>query len=148
MTDLHPYPKPTKREKKPRKLLRSRTHIKPRNAARAARMHERNYLARPAVEPFCLVDRLLVAYQARRGMKMQPRDWQPCATKIDAAHATRDRGMGGVNSSAADVVYLCRTHHDELGRMGRPAFEAKYGCDLAGEAARVAAGDVEPLPPE
>ena len=36
----------------------------------------------------------------------------------------------------------------ELGRIGRPAFEAKYGCDLAEEAARFAAGDVEPLPPE
>jgi hypothetical protein len=56
--------------------------------------------------------------------------------------------MGGVNSGSGDVVYLCRAHHDELGRIGRPAFETRYGVDLAHEAARVAAGETDPLPPE
>ncbi len=148
MTELRPCPKPEKRTKKPRKPLRTRTHIKPRNDARAAKMHARNYPDRPAVEPFCFVARQLAAYRLERGSKMTPRGWLPCCAKIDAVHATRDRGMGGVNSGAEDVVYGCRTHHDELGRIGRPAFEAKYGVDLAHEAARVAAGENDPLPPE
>lgn len=147
MTEIHPCPKPPKREK-PRKPLRSRTRIKPRNAARAAKMHARNFPTRPLVEPRCFIARRLAAYRAAHGQKMTPRGWLPCCAKIDAVHATQDRGMGGVNSSEADVVYGCRTHHDELGRIGRPAFEAKYGVDLAHEAARVAAGETDPLPPE
>lgn len=141
MTDLRPCPKPVRVERK-RKGLRAR------NEARAAKMHARNFPARPLVEPRCFIARHLAAYRLKHGSKMTPRGWLPCCAKIDAVHATHDRGMGGVNSSAADVVYGCRTHHDELGRIGRPAFEAKYGVDLAHEAARVAAGETDPLPPE
>lgn len=148
MTELRACPKPEKAPKKPRKPLRTRTRIKPQNESRAAKMYARNYPERPAVEPFCLVARELAAYQARHGLKMRPSSWLVCLDKIDAAHATRDRGMGGVNSSASDVVYLCRAHHDELAHVGRAAFETRYGVDLAHEAARVAAGDTDQLPPE
>lgn len=141
-------PKPEPRPQKQRKPLRSRTRIKPRNEKRAAKMHARNFPTRPTVEPFCIIARRLAAYQAAHGAKMQPSGWLTCIAKIDAAHATHNRGMGGVNSGASDVVYLCRAHHDELGHIGRAAFETRYGVDLAHEAARVAAGENDPLPPE
>lgn len=61
-----------------------------------------------------------------------------CARKIDAAHVTA-RGMGGCNSSARELVPLCRVHHDEQGRRGLADFEAMYGLELAAAAARIAA---------
>ena len=140
MTEIHPHPKPVKVEKK-RKGLRRR------NDQRLAELRAAQYPARPVVEPWCLVSRLLAAYQREHGSKMTPCGWRPCGRKIDAAHLTRDRGMGGRNSGADDVGYLCRCHHDELAAIGRPDFEHKYGCDLTREAARVAAGKTDPLPP-
>lgn len=129
---IYPHPKPTPAPARPPKRINLR------NEERRAAQHARNYPERPEVEPWCFVLRLLDEYRRRHGAKMVPAGWSPCSEKIDAAHATRDRGMGGVNSSASDVVYACRTHHDELGRIGRPAFEALYRCDLAAEAAREA----------
>lgn len=148
MTELRPHPKPERRAKKERKPLRAKTPMKQRNPERLAKLREQQYPDRPLVEPWCFVARLLGAYQREHGSKMTPRDWRACGRKIDAAHLTRDRGMGGVNSSASDVGYLCRCHHDHLAELGRERFEALYGCNLAEEAARVAAGVTDPLPPE
>jgi hypothetical protein len=90
VTDVRPCPKPEPRPKKPRKPLRARTRMKPRNDARAAKMHARNYPDRPIVEPWCLVARQLAAYRLRHGAKMSPRGWCECAKKIDAAHGRRE----------------------------------------------------------
>ena len=71
-----------------------------------------------------------------------PEGWAACAGKVEAAHIT-PRGMGGCNSSAEEVVYLCRSHHRE--QEGRTvAFETKYAVDLraAGAEQRKGLGDL------
>lgn len=126
---------------KPATLRRSKP-IRQVNPERRAQLHARNYPARPVVEPWCLVTRLRLAYEARHGMSP---DWTPCCAKIDAAHV-RARGMGGCKGGKDDVVYLCRTHHREQERS-RADFETRYGCDLTAEAARVARGELNDLGP-
>ena len=113
-----------------------------RNVKRAAEMHARNFGERPNVEPWCVVATEAARYQAVHGRKAWPDGWVRCAGKVEAAHLT-PRGMGGCNSSAEEVVYLCTTHHRE--QEGRtPAFEAKYGVDLraAGAEQRKGLGDL------
>lgn len=127
---------------KKRKPMTRKKRLRPANQERRAKLHARNYPDRPAVEPHCLVTRLRLAYEARHGMSP---DWPPCCAKIDQAHV-RARGMGGCKGDKHDVVYLCRTHHIEQ-EHSRGAFEARYGCDLAAEAARVAAGELDDLGP-
>jgi hypothetical protein len=124
-----------------------RTRLKSENPERRAEMRARNFPDRPAVAPWCLVALALQRYQARHGAKMIPQGWTPCwAGGPDIAHVVRARGMGGCNSSKEEVAHLCRGHHGE--QEGRSeAFEAKYGVDLAAAAARLAAGERDPLPP-
>ena len=121
-----------------------RSRIKPRNDARAARMRERNFPTPPAVAPFCAIARKLQEYQRRHGAKMIPAGWSRCRGVIDPAHVVCARGMGGVNSSAAEVAYLCRGHHDE--QEGRSEeFERRYNVNLKQLAAeREAAADEGP----
>jgi hypothetical protein len=124
-----------------------RTRLKSENPERRAEMRARNFPDRPMVTPWCLVALALERYQARHGAKMFPAGWTPCwAGEPDPAHVIRARGMGGVNSSKDEVAYLCRGHHGE--QEGRTeAFEARYGIDLAAAAARLVAGERDPLPP-
>lgn len=118
-----------------------RTRLKSQNPERRAELRARNFPDRPMVAPWCLVALALERYQARHGSKMIPAGWTPCwPGEPDAAHVVRARGMGGVNSDKTQVAYLCRGHHTE--QEGRSAaFEAKYGIDLAAEAAKLAAGE-------
>lgn len=134
--------KPIDAPGKPRKAIARKKKLRAVNPERRAKLHARNYPDRPVVEPHCLVTRLRLAYEARHGMRP---DWPPCCAKIDQAHV-RARGMGGCKGDKNDVVYLCRTHHIEQERS-RSAFEARYGCDLTAEAARVAAGELDDLGP-
>lgn len=116
--------------------------INRRNEERRAKLHERNYPDRPLVEPWCLITRVRLKYEAQHGMSPS---WTACCQKIDAAHI-RARGMGGVKGDKNDVVYLCRTHHMEQER-NPAAFEARYGVDLRAEADRIAAGGEDDLGP-
>lgn len=124
-----------------------RTHIKPRNDARAAAMRERNYPDPPPVPQWCAVARALQRYRAVHGEKARPEGWTDCwQGPADPAHVVHARGMGGVNSDKTEVAYLCRGHHGE--QEGRTAaFEARYKIDLKAEAARVAAGETDPGAP-
>lgn len=119
-----------------------RTPMRRRNAKRAAKMHARNFGERPPVEPWCVIAEALQCYQAEHGAKARPDGWVACAGKVEAAHVT-PRGMGGCNSDAEDVAYLCRAHHSE--QEGRTAaFEAKYDVNLraAGAEQRKGLGDL------
>ena len=51
-----------------------------------------------------------------------------CGRKAQAAH----QGPHGIGQKASDYtcVPLCYEHHSEQGRIGRKAFDAKYGIDL------------------
>jgi hypothetical protein len=49
----------------------------------------------------------------------------------DAAHV-RSRGAGG--NDEANLVPLCRDHHQEQHRIGIRSFETRYGLDLKAEA--------------
>lgn len=122
--------------------LRRRKALPRRNVRRAAEMHMRNFGERPAVEPWCVIATETERYRAKHGRKAWPAGWVRCAGKVEAAHVT-PRGMGGCNSSAEEVVYLCATHHRE--QEGQTAaFEAKYGVDLraAGAEQRKGLGDL------
>lgn len=84
--------------------------------------------------------------------------------RVRRQRSERDGGAAhDQNSAREDALQHRRTRRDDprlllhqlTPRGGRRSFEsltpaltAPYGCDLAEEAARVAAGDVEPLPPE
>lgn len=124
-----------------------RTRLKSANLERMAEMRARNFPDRPLVTPWCLIARKLTEHQARHGEKMRPVGWTPCwSGPPDAAHVVHNRGMGGCNSSKNEVAYLCRGHHGE--QEGRTAaFEARYGVDLAAEAARLAAHPETEGPP-
>lgn len=122
--------------------LRRRTAMKRKNIERAAKMHARNFGERPSVEPWCVIATAAARYQAKHGRKAWPSGWVRCAGKVEAAHYT-PRGMGGCNSSAEEVVYLCKAHHGE--QEGRSEeFETKYGVDLlaAGAEQRKGLGDL------
>ena len=118
-----------------------RTRLKSENPERRAEMRARNFPDRPTITPWCLVAIALERYQARHGAKMIPRGWAPCwAGEPASAHVIHARDMGGRNSSKDETAYLCRGHHGE--QEGKSAaFEAKYGIDLAAEAAKLAAGE-------
>lgn len=131
-------PKPVRVEKTPKRL-------RPVNPERRAEMRARNFPTADLVPQFCLVAHLLAEHQRRHGEKSTPAGWSRCWGPVDLAHV-RARGMGGCNSFADQVVRLCRGHHQE--QEGRTAvFEARYGVDLTGEAAKYAAGERDPLPP-
>ncbi len=122
-----------------------RTRLKPRNEVRAAKMRALNFPEPPVVPPWCLIAHELQRYQASHGEKSVPAGWSACWGPVDPAHVT-PRGMGGVNSSKDDVVWLCRGHHGEQEGKTR-AFEARYNVNLKAEAARIAAGGTEPGAP-
>lgn len=131
-------PKPVRVEKKPKRL-------RPANLVRRAEMRARNFPTADIVPQFCLIAQKLAEHQRRHGEKSHPAGWSRCWGPIDPAHVTA-RGMGGCNSSADQVVRLCRGHHQE--QEGRTAaFDARYGVDLEAEAAKYAAGERDPLPP-
>ena len=51
-----------------------------------------------------------------------------CRSRNVDPHHVRSRGAGG--GDRENIVPLCRLHHDEVGRLGRPSFEAKYRVEL------------------
>lgn len=57
-----------------------------------------------------------------------------CGSRPCDVHHEPTRARGGIDK---DTVPLCREHHDERHRIGRPAFEKKYGLDLRAEAERM-----------
>lgn len=131
---LQAVPKPVS-ETKPRKRLQARKPlrakapmkrggpVKPVNSKRAKEKRERNFPPRTGNE------RCAIAVKAGTMLGPIPASWSGCRGAIDPAHVVHTRGMGGCGSSAAEVVYLCRGHHNE--QEGRStAFEARYGVDL------------------
>ncbi|MCF4166371.1 hypothetical protein L2U69_12010 [Zavarzinia compransoris] len=57
-----------------------------------------------------------------------------CEGRIEAAHYRSAANAGtGVKPGDEWVFPACAKHHQEQHRIGQPAFEAKYGVDLAKE---------------
>jgi len=126
---LQAVPKPERRAKQP-KRLQTRTRIRPVNSKRVKEKHERNYPPRTGYE------RCAIAVKADT-LNQIPAGWSGCGGSIEAAHVVHARGIGGCNSSADEVVYLCTAHHREQEGRSR-AFEARYGVDLKALAAEQA----------
>ncbi len=126
---LQAVPKPERRAKQP-KRLQTRTRIRPVNSKRVKEKHERNYPPRTGYE------RCAIAVKADTQNRI-PAGWSGCDGSIEAAHVVHARGIGGCNSSADEVVYLCTAHHREQEGRSR-AFEARYGVDLKALAAEQA----------
>ena len=136
MTGLSPAPKPAPRVRAPRPR-KPRTPMK------------RSWLRRAADAVATLVRRTPVkrqratprrkAHPANRELRKWVADracciccvWSSpaatCAGTVDPHHV-RTRGAGG--GEVANLVPLCRAHHDELHQMGRKSFALKYGVNL------------------
>ena len=125
---LQAVPKPVRKTKEP-KRLQTRTRIKPVNSKRAREKHARNFPPRTGHERCAIAVKADTLYTI-------PAGWSGCSGQVEAAHVTA-RGMGGCNSSADEVVYLCTGHHGEQEGKSR-AFEARYGVDLTALAAEQA----------
>lgn len=96
--------------------LQRRKRIKARNAARAKRARARDFGPRDRQE---WVNGLPSVVSGRG----------PCVP-----HHVRSRGAGGTDK---EIVPLTVAEHEEVHRIGRQSFEARYGLDLASEARRV-----------
>jgi len=59
-----------------------------------------------------------------------------CGARPSDPHHDPARSLGGLDR---DTLPLCRPHHDERHRIGRPAFEKKHGVDMLAEAERMRA---------
>lgn len=125
-----------------------RTRINPRNDDRAAEMRARNFPDVPAASLFCFIAHELRRWRSTNGGKGKPIGWSDCWGPVGWAHVIHTRGMGGVGSNCDEVVPLCLGHHSEQ-EGATSAFEARYGVDLAAEAARIAAARAanEPIEP-
>jgi hypothetical protein len=63
----------------------------------------------------------------------RPTSWCYPAIGVDAAHV-KTRATGGADRQ--NLVPLCRRHHEEQHRIGIPAFQKRWGINLA----KIAAG--------
>lgn len=91
-------------------------------------LHERGYCTWPA-RPDAYIGCVCPRWLAWRGKR------SGCWGDVDPDHVT-SRGARGKDH--ANVVPLCRGHHDERHTIGIRTFEKRYGLDLEAEAKKVA----------
>lgn len=95
--------------------IRRKTRLRPRNPARAARLHQRNFDGGIDHDSFARRQPCCLCW---RSSKQQ--------TPTQSAHV-RSRGAGGDWTSQ---IPLCNSHHREQEDVGNHGIEQRYGIDL------------------
>ena len=104
--------------------IKRRVRVKPRNAVRRAKNHERAYGGETRLK-----------WIAAQGCLVETSSVSDCAGDV-ANHHVKSGGTSR-KADAEFIVPLCHAHHTELHGRGRRTFEWRHGLNLREEAVKI-----------